>query len=314
MNKVAFKANSMDELRWGSTKMIVKNKTLVRRLLAISAVATAAAATALGSSTARADGGFTDDSMELRYSTKFKEPGVANGADITKEIVNFTHFNTDKYGSNFLSIDALFSHSNDPAAGSTTQGATEFYAVYRRDWSLSALFGTHLGVPGFIRDYALHMGGDANSKNTGFAPEKKLLVVGPEVQFDIPKGFLNVSLNYSKEWNYNGIVSMPVNFKPAIESEIAWSVPLGQYVSFNGFFNIVGPKGRDGFGNQTATEILTRPELMLDVAQLAGYKPKSFEVGVAYEYWHNKFGNDANCCGNVGVVANTPEVIGRVHF
>jgi len=119
-------------------------------------------------------------------------------------------------------------------------------------------------------------------------------------------------VNYSHEWNYNGIVGQSVNFKSAIESESAWSVPLGTYVSFNGFFNVVGPKGKDGFGNQTKTEVLTRPELMFDVGQLAGMKPKKLEVGVAYEYWSNKFGNDANT--TVGALANTPQVIGRVHF
>ena len=295
-----------------------KKNAPVRRRLALLAFATAATAvTLLTASPVRAeDGGFTSDSMELRYGTAFKEPQTANGGDIRKEIVNFTHFNTDKWGSNFLSIDALFSDKNDPANGTNAAGAQEFYAVYRRDWSLSALFGTKLGVPELIRDYDLHMGGDANTKDTAFAPAKRLLVIGPEVQFDIPKGFLNVSVNYWKEWNNNSFGIGEVSFRPAIASEIAWSVPLGQYVSFNGFFTIIGPKGHTGDipAQPTATEILTRPELMLDVGQIAGYTPKKFELGVAYEYWHNKFGNDFNYPGNVGDIANTPEVIGRVHF
>ena len=271
----------------------------------------ALAAISATQSPAHAEGGFSSDSVELRYGTKFKEPGTANGADIQKDIVNYTHFNTDKYGSNFLTIDALFSNRKDPANNGTA-GATEFYAIYRRDWSMSALTGMKLSIPGFIRDVNLHMGGDANTKNTTFAPEKRLLVIGPQIAFDVPNGFLNVSVNYSKEWNYNGIVGQSVNFHPALESETAWSIALGTYVSFNGFFNVVAPKGKDGFGNQTKMEILTRPELMFDVGQLGGLKPKKVELGVAYEYWSNKFGNDAGT--NVGALANTPMMIGRVHF
>jgi len=250
--------------------------------------------------------------MELRYGTRFKEPSTDNGGDIKKDIINYTHFNTDKYGSNFLSIDALFSDGNDPAHNGT-KGATEIYGVYRRDWSMSAILGAKVGIPGVVRDFALHMGGDANTKNNDFASEKKLLVIGPQIDWEVGKGFFNTSINLSKEWNYNGIIGQAVTFKATPEFESAWSFPLGTYVSFNGFFNVVAPKGRDGFGNQTKTEILTRPELMLDVSQLAGYKPKKFELGIAYEYWSNKFGNDP-AKNSGGTLANTPELIGRVHF
>jgi hypothetical protein len=126
---------------------------------------------------------------------------------------------------------------------------------------------------------------------------------------------LYTSFNYSKEWNYNGIVSKSVSFNPAFESETAWSFPIDlgpTTMKFNGFFNFVSPKGKDGFGNDTKFEILTRPELMFDIGQLAGGPKNKFELGVAYEYWLNKFGNDNRT--NVGALARTPMAVGKVHF
>jgi hypothetical protein len=267
---------------------------------------------------------FSDTSISYRYGTKFREPGITT--DIEKNILNIDHFNTDKYGSNFIDVDILFSGSNDPVNGNGSQGATEVYAVLRRNWSYSKITGMTVSN-WLIRDYELHMGADFNTKNDPFSSEKKLLVIGPQFDFNVPVGFFNVSFNLSHEWNHNGLVHNPaatggvdlpgsanVSFDPAFEIEAAWSFPFQVYgasLTFNGFFNYIAPKGKDGLGNQTKGEILTRPELMLDVGNYIGKKGK-FEVGVGYEYWLNKFGNDHDALP--GALANTPELIGRVHF
>ncbi|MCP6769879.1 hypothetical protein NL529_34035, partial [Klebsiella pneumoniae] len=74
---------------------------------------------------------------------------------------------------------------------------------------------------------------------------------------------------------------------------------------FSGFINVVAPKGPGSTGQpDTKTEILTRPELSLDVGSLFGGKKNFIEVGVAYEYWLNKFGNDNAL--QVGSIAGTP--------
>ena len=46
-----------------------------------------------------------DNSLSYRYGTQFREP--FNSQDITKNIVNFTHADGYKYGTNFLSVDYL---------------------------------------------------------------------------------------------------------------------------------------------------------------------------------------------------------------
>src|SRR5262249_20294839 len=114
---------------------------------------------------------FTDDSISYRYGTTFREPG--NKQDIEKNILNLQHFNTDKYGSNFIDVDFLFSAGNDPVSGGG-QGATEVYGVFRRYWSYSAITGAKLNN-GIISDFGLRMGGDLNTKNDPFSAEKRLV-------------------------------------------------------------------------------------------------------------------------------------------
>jgi hypothetical protein len=259
---------------------------------------------------------FQDNVLEYRYSTRFKEPGTANGADITKNILNFTHVDGDKWGSDFFSVDILFSHATDPAvalAPTTVVGAQELYAVYRRDFSFNKLTG-HKGGYGPISDFGLQVGGDANAKNTAFGPEKRLLVGGLYLDWAVPVGFLKTAFEACHEWNQNGIASTPVDFDTTFCFEAAWGFPIkvaGHTVKFNGFFNVVAPKGRDGFGAQTKTEVLTRPEVVLDISPIF-HRTNFMEVGFAYEYWLNKFGNDHD--NVVGALANTPMFVGRVHF
>jgi hypothetical protein len=253
---------------------------------------------------------FSDTSIGYRYGTKFREPG--NPSDIEKSILNIEHFNTDKYGANFIDLDFLFSSGNDPVADGS-QGATEAYIVLRRYWSYNKITGMNISNS-LIRDIELVTGGDLNTKNDPFGSEKRLLVVGPQIDFNVPVGVFNVSFDYSEEWNKNGITHTKDNFDPAFRIEANWAFPfqIGRSAfKFDGFFVYAGPKGKDSFGNQTKGEILTRPEVVLDVGNYWGQKGK-FEVGVAYEYWLNKFGNNHDA--TQGALANTPEIVARYHF
>ncbi len=51
---------------------------------------------------------------------------------------------------------------------------------------------------------------------------------------------------------------------------------------------------------------------MIDVGELFDHRKNFIEVGFAYEYWLNKFGNDTTSCRVR--IANTPMFVGRVHF
>lgn len=51
---------------------------------------------------------------------------------------------------------------------------------------------------------------------------------------------------------------------------------------------------------------------MYDVGQLASVKKHTFKIGVGYEYWQNKYGNNADFVP--GVFAHTPMVRSEYHF
>jgi hypothetical protein len=257
---------------------------------------------------------WSDTSLSYRYGWQFKEPGVANGEDIVKNILNLSHADGYKYGSNFVSIDILKSGSNDPANNSTV-GAVELYGVFRTVLSGSKVFDTTALTFGPIKDIGLELGSDLETKNTAFAPEKRAIVIGPQFAIAIPQGFWNISIHLYHEWNNNGIVGKPVDFNTTAEAETAWAYPfvVGPVpLVFTGFLNIIAPKGRDGFGDQTRTEILAHPKIMVDVGQMAMEVPNKVLVGVGYEYWLNKFGDPPDT--TVGTQQNALFFEGQYHF
>ena len=264
---------------------------------------------------------FSDNSVALTYGPTYKEPGLPqnttnHGTDISKVILTLQHFDVWQYGTNFINVDALFSNGHNPSNNSTG-GATEVYALYRGNFSGNAILGGTPFTFGPIKDVRFELGFDFNTKNDTFAPAKKLIVAGPNISFNVP-GFLNIGLHIAHEWNHNGIpgaLRSDVSFDPTFEMEIVWMQPLsftGLPLRFDGFFNLVAPKGKDGFGGQTATEILTQPRLVLDAGQLIMGKPNFLDVYVGFQYWMNKFGNDHKFVS--GAVAETVFVGTAIHF
>lgn len=260
---------------------------------------------------------WSDTSLHYAYGGNFREPGVTdpNGraAEIKKQIVSFSHSDGYTYGTNFLNVDVLMSDRSDPVNNGTA-GATEIYATYRHQLSLNAVTGSDVFKRGPLRDLSIAAGFDLNTKNTAFAPAKRMFVLGPTFQFDVP-GFWNVSLLFRTERNYNGIVGQTVHFRNTAMMETAWSIPFrlsGALLHFEGFANVVAPKGPDGFGTQTKTEILMHPKIMLDVGHWLSLKARTLEAGVGWEYWYNKFGSDHNRVP--GAIQSTAFVEAAVHF
>jgi hypothetical protein len=259
--------------------------------------------------------GFNDTSVEYKYGPNYREPGIRGF--VPKNIVTLTYVDGGKMWSNFVNMDVLFSYSNDPAAGQNQNGAqaVEFYGLYRGDLSLNMATRSQAFTVGpVLRDVSMQIGFDANTKNTEFAPAKKLLTFGPNFHFNVP-GFLNIALHVAREWNNNGIVGRSVEFDTTFEAEMVWAIPLaftGLPLRFQGFMNVVAPKGRDGFGANTKTEVLAEPRLTLDVGALAFDKPNKVDVSLGYQYWLNKFGNNHDTVP--GSLASTVFVAARYHF
>jgi hypothetical protein len=249
---------------------------------------------------------WSDDSVGLRYVSEQSEPGVSH--KVAKKVINYTHVSGDNLGTNFFTVDLLNSNSADPSDASTG-GAQEFYGFYKRTFSLSALTGNKDGY-GIAKDLSLVGRFDAGKKNTTFAPAPRKVRVGLSAAMPVTTGFWDIGVEVMKESNHNGIVGKDVTFKSAPVLTSAWSVPMGSG-SFTGFFDIVGPKGKDGFGEATKTEALARALYMFDVAG-----PKSgFKAGVGLEYWNNKFGCDnAKSSIKDSCKATTPVLVLEYHL
>ena len=231
---------------------------------------------------------WSDNSLHYWVGTTFREPAVP--VKLTKNIFSFEHVSGWKYGSNFLNVDFLLSSKSDSHFNAQT-GAAEVYAVYRTTLSYSKISGTKLELPG-IRDFGLELGFDGNTKNNSFGSKKLMPIGSLKLSFNVP-GFFDVGVGVAKEWNVNGLNfgnKHEVTFDATPVISTAWGIHVAGPVAFEGFGNVVFPKGKDTFGAKTKTEILLHPKLMVDVASL--WDSKGLQAGVGFQYWLNKFGND----------------------
>ncbi len=207
---------------------------------------------------------------------------------------------------NSLNVQVLFSDKDDPADNGD-DGATEVYAIYRHQLSLSKISGQDFKW-GPVRDWSLSGGIDWNTKNTAFAPAKRMFVIGPTINFDVT-GFWDFSVMYRAERNHNDLPfaqEHDIRFNDTYYLETAWEIPFqlaSAPLKFKGFANFIPPKGKDGFGNETVSETLLHASILVDVGVLTFGKKDTFFAGVGYEYWKNKFGN--NSANTPGTEANT---------
>lgn len=275
------------------------------------------AAATLAACTLAAHGAdWSDTSIGVRYGTQFAEPYGVN--DIKKTIINLAHVSGYKYGTNFFNADFLMSDDKDPASPGSTEGAHEVYIVYRHTLDLEKTTGTPFKY-GPISGLGLTAGFDVNTKSdAGYNSKKRMLVLGPTLNFAVP-GFLSVSLLALWESNapystYTSTGTPRYDYKTHPMLTGAWGIPLGDSgFSFEGFANFIASKGKDEFGGDTKAETNIDMQVMYDLSALAGTKGK-FKVGFEYQYWKNKFGNDAKGPAGSGAFAKTSMIRAEYHF
>lgn len=260
---------------------------------------------------------WSDTYIGYRYGTKFAEPYESN--DITKSIINLSHVSGYKYGVNFFNADILLSDSKDPASANSTDGAHEVYVVYRHTLDLGKITGKSFKF-GPVKDIGLTAGFDYNNKDdAGYNSKKHMLVAGPTLMLDVP-GFLNVSLLALWESNapcntFTNTCVSRYTYKTHPMLTAAWGIPIGSTpLSFEGFANFIASKGKDEFGGSTKPETNIDMQLMLDVGAVAGGPKNTFKVGLEYQYWKNKFGNDSKGPAGSGAFAKTPMIRAEYHF
>lgn len=258
---------------------------------------------------------WSDTFLGYHLGNKFAEPYGTN--DITKNIFTLSHVSGYEYGTNFFNVDLLLSDAQDPAFGDTSfngsnTGAQEVYIVYRNTLSFSSMTGSEYKF-GSVKDVGLTFGFDANAKaDAGYNSKKQMFVLGPTLNMDVP-GFMSISLLALWESNSNystyfasGVERYHYDMHTMIS--LAWGIPIGDTkLSFDGFANIIASKGKDEFGADTAAETLIDLNLMYKISD-------SFKAGLEYQYWKNKFGNDAAGPAGPGAFAKTPMLRAEYHF
>ena len=210
----------------------------------------------------------------------------------------------------------------------TCAGATEIYGLFRSTFGWNELFNTKAFTAGPLHNVSFEVGMDANSENSFLAPAKRDVVAGLQFAFDLPyKGYIDVApLMYYEFSNHNAfdqcglfgpgtpgvtcIADGNTSFRPTWAVEINYYMDLGflpenmQYFAISGRAGFYGPKGNQneplglaGGGTATKTEINSEPIRLTFDASKAFWGPKYSQfvtTWVAYRYWQNKFGLDAN--------------------
>ncbi len=277
-----------------------------------SAIAAAVgAALACGISTTVSAAEWSDTSLSYSTGSKFHEP--FNTRDISKSVIGLTHISGYKYGTNFIAANLLLSDNKDPSTVGGPTGAQEVYMLYRNTVDLAKATGKDFKY-GYIKGTGITFGFDANTKNdAGYASKKRMLVLGPTLMWDVP-GVLNTSLLFLNE--SNAPLGTPrYTYKSHAMLDIVWGIPLGSSpVSFEGFADFIGAKGTNEFGGQTKAETHIDAKLMLDIGAVTGGPKGTFKIGLEYEWWKNKFGNDASGAAGPGAFAKTPMIRAEYHF
>ncbi|MGA1271777.1 MAG: outer envelope protein [Burkholderiaceae bacterium] len=259
---------------------------------------------------------WSDTYLGYKFGDRFSEP--FNTKDINKNVLTFGHASGYKYGSNFVNIDYLMSDKNDPAFAGANHGAREVYAIYRHTLDFGALTGSPIKF-GPVKGVGFTAGFDVNTKNdAGYNSKKQMLVAGPTLFIDVPAGFLNLSLLQLWESNapYSTFSKTGVarySYDPHPMLSAAWGVPVSG-LWFKGVANFIAEKGKSEFGAATKPETFIDVSLMYDMAPVLGTPKSAVQVGVGYNYWRNKFGNDASGPAGPGAIATTPNVKFEYHF
>ena len=125
------------------------------------------------------------------------QPGVTSKT--AKQILEFSHLDVWRYGTNLVIVDLLKSDLADAAAlylspsapTTASAGTTEIYGFFRSALGFNEILGTTTFSKGPLHDVSLLIGGDADKEN-GFS--RLDVVAGFQLAFDLPyKGLLNVS-------------------------------------------------------------------------------------------------------------------------
>lgn len=207
--------------------------------------------------------GFNAFNAQLLYGSGFKL-GRDRATTFTGEWANAW-----RYGDNFAFVDVARPFSGEPAT----------YSEWLPRLSLSSLSGREISA-GPVRDVLL--AGNIKSGD-GF----RSYLAGMGVSLDLP-GFNFFNVNGFRR-NDSGVPGL------SWQLGMSWNRTFttgALHWEFGGFLNWAAAEGTRGAGPYSHPNLLSQPQLFLDLGRLLGGDPDRFYAGVEWQIWRNKFGVD----------------------
>ena len=225
-----------------------------------------------------------------------KQVGTDGGESETL-ILTLQHADGWAFGDNFFFIDYSVSNSDQHGKNPFNPGYDDkaFYGEGYSNFSLSKLTDRNFAY-GFIKDVGILVG-------INVAPEVDSwwFLPGIRLSLDLPGfNFANLSMTGYLNHAYGDKHSNQFVIVDESDSwmvDFSWSYPFKLGVtswSLEGHIEyIAGRHQENNFGEKNlAGWILAQPQLRLDAGELLFDSRDRLFVGIEYQYWHNKLGED----------------------
>lgn len=216
---------------------------------------------------------------------KLDTPNFAGGGKSNTTIITLQHASGWAYGDNFFFVDYLDDDNDD------NFNNRDFYGEAYFNFSLGKMFNSDLSY-GPLKDIGLILGINA-------AADANVMKYLPGVRFswDIP-GFAFINSDFTAYIDDNQGLSNTSNNAPTEQDsymiDVSWNYPfsIGDYsLSVGGHMEYIGRRQNE-FGNEVKGWFLAQPQLRLDLGKQLLNRENTLFVGIKWQYWLNKLGED----------------------
>ena len=114
-------------------------------------------------------------------------PSQPDGADISRNAIEFKHVDAWKYGHNLVEVIIKKSSDVEPAAGGG-DGAMGLYAIFRSGVGINRIAGRPVVALGPLRDIDIQAGMNLETKNSDYAPAGAHAVLRAEPPVPLRRG------------------------------------------------------------------------------------------------------------------------------
>lgn len=235
---------------------------------------------------------WSNTEVHFQYG-ELERAGTGGGtADTT--IITLQHAGGWEYGDNFFFFDHL-DYSSNENGDFPEKDSTELYGEWYSNFSLGAITGNEIKF-GIVKDMGIIAG-------FNYAPEVDSWWFLPGVRFslDLP-GFAFANLDVTAYQHQGGGDASSSAFTVVDEGDsfmvdFNWAYPFkigSTSWSFEGHIEYID--GRDQVTNFGSGEleswVLAQPQLRFDLGEALGNKAGQLFIGIEYQYWDNKLGED----------------------